>query len=506
MALSSSEAPPVLENHGWHSLSDQLKVSEEASIPLTNIVICVIYLLPHLIAYSRATAHISLPIFRPVVCFLQQLAHTLWCPYWGAPWGESVRAGESAAGRSTGHCSSGAAQGTCGTTNSTKGRLNTTNTPKNQHRKRKRKDDDEKGPPEQVQKLDTGSTFACPFYLHDRHEWHNCLRNYTLTRIVDVRLHLLRVHLLAPQCPVCGEEFRENSAESDSAEDRCNLHIQLQACEPSPSPLPTRHGLTRDDVEAVRRVAARRNGRGAADPAAEKWFDIWDIVFPNIPRPYSPYITDNADIQRIRDMNDDIFAGEQWRGLTEPVRGSNPSLQNVSRGTLMAIAERFVAMYRRMYHVPGQPASGAEANTVADTPVASSMDNSLQQRHDWEVVSAPSQPAQATVTPLPPVHPPEASSTGIGQQWMLQQTHGHPSSYARPHTNTTTQASQSLYSDFLMDAQIQSSDFSFQDINDLLDPPNRPGSPSQAFNNEYGSSTLGFWGHPGDAADEAGLG
>lgn len=467
-------------------------MSEEVSIPLTNIIICIIYLLPRFLAYSRGTAHISLPIFRPVFCFLQRLGYTLWCLYWGAPCGESVRAGEPAAGPSAGGCRSGAVHRACGTTNPADAHLNTTNIARHQRRKRKRREDDEKGRPEQIPKLDAGqpsSPFACPFYLYDRHEWHNCLRNYTLNRIVDVRLHLTRAHSLAQQCPICGVEFKEDSAESVSAEDRFSAHVQLQTCQPLPSPLPPRHGLTRDQFESVRAIAGRRNGRRATDPAAEKWFEIWDIIFPTTPRPSSPYISDHPDIQRIRDMNEHILAGEQWRELTFPARESSPSLQNISRNTIMIITERLVTFYRRMSQHADQTVPEAVSNiTAADAPVISSSDDSLQQRQDWEVVSAPSQPAPATEDPLPPVNP--AAAAAGQNQWISQPAPVHLSSGGQPHNNTMAQMRRPLSPfasdmDFSMDLQhIPDSIFDFEDVDDSLEPPGRPESPSQFFNDD----------------------
>lgn len=492
-------------------------MSEEASIQLTNIAICTIYLLqvPHLITNTSGPEHISLPIFRPVSCFLQQLAHSLWCPHWGTPWGESVRAGESAAGRSTGNCRPGAAHRASGTTNSSKVRLNTTNTTRKQQKKRKRQDDDENEPPDRIPKLDPSEfscPFACPFYLHDPYEWCNCLRSYTLNRIVDVRLHLTRVHLLAPQCPLCGQEFQDD--QSGSAEDRCNEHIEQQTCTPLPSPPPARHGLTRDQFEAVRAIAGHRSGRRGADSAKEKWFEMWDIIFPGTPRPLSPYIRDHADIQRINDMNRAIFAGEQWRELTPTAGESSPA----TRRMYMAIADRFLAIYRRMYPEPNQQAPGAPASTVAATPVTSSMGDSMQQGNGWEFVSAPSQPAPATENPLPSVPPATATAAPGHGQWMLQHTHGHLSSTGPPHNNNDTMArmNQPLsllepsgpgfsmnapIPDFSMDTNIP--DFTLQDFEDPLQTPGRSGSPSQVFSTDYELNTSGFWGRLGDSDDEA---
>lgn len=474
---------------------------EEVSIPLTNIIIFVLYLIVHLIAYSRFTAHISLPILRPFFRFLQQLVRTLWCPYWGGPWGESVFAGGPGAGRSTGDCRPpAAAHRACGPPNSAKTRLNTTDPDRHQRRKRKRKDDDEKGPPEQVPKVDSGQSsrpFACPLYLHNRHRWHNCL-HYTLNRIVDVRLHLSRAHALGPRCPICFEEFRDDPAEPLSADDRFNAHIQLRTCQPLPSPPPSRDGLTRDQFEAVRAVGGRRNGRRVTDPAAEKWFDIWEIIFPDEPRPLSPYLDDHPDVQRIRDMNNEILSGEQWRNLTVPTRGSSPSLQNASRNTIQTILERLLPYYR-LYQDPDRAA--------ADTPVTSSMSDSQQQSHDWEFVSAPSQQAQATEDPSLLDHPaPAATGHDHGE---FQQTRGYPSSDGQSHNITMTQMNQppSAFAnemDLLMGMNFSDPFFNFPDFNGPLEPPARTGTPSQNFPNDYGTDPSGVWRHQGgDTTDRA---
>ncbi|KAH8757908.1 hypothetical protein F5883DRAFT_153528 [Diaporthe sp. PMI_573] len=96
-------------------------------------------------------------------------------------------------------------------TNPAMARLNTTNRKTkttNQHRRSERKDDDTNIPSDQGAQLGHGRSpapFACPFYLHDRHGWYDCLRKYTLNRIVDVRLHLCRVHLLQRNPGLIGE-------------------------------------------------------------------------------------------------------------------------------------------------------------------------------------------------------------------------------------------------------------------------------------------------------------
>ncbi|KAH8760494.1 hypothetical protein F5883DRAFT_140722 [Diaporthe sp. PMI_573] len=363
------------------------------------------------------------------------------------------------------------------------------NTMSNQRGKRKRGDDDEKKPSKQKTKLDSdqcADPFACPFYLHNRYEWHTCLRNYTLKRIVDVRLHLLRVHLLAPQCPTCGHEFK-----GDSAEDRCNVHIQLRTCQPLPLPLPSRHGVTGDQLEDIRTIATRRPDRRVKDPAAAKWFEMWDIIFPSSARPASPYNTEQPDVQRTRDLNELILSSERWRDVIIPTRESSPSLQNASRSTVAAIAHGLEASYRRIYRDLDRPTPEVASNTVADTPMSSSMDASLPPSQGWEVLPSSSQPVQATEDPLPPGHP----ATGP-DQWMFQQTHGYLSSDRRSQNNPMAPGSQSLSpfpSDpyFLTDAQIQGSTGDFPD-DDFLGNLVEPGSPSQCFMDNYGSSSSGL--------------
>lgn len=314
---------------------------------------------------------------------------------------------------------------------------NTTIEPANKTGARRRKrwghDDDEEGSSEEVKKLGTrrsSRTFACPFYLYDRLEGHNCLRNHTLNRIADVRTHLLRSHSLPPQCPSCGEVFDEDSAGSGPDEDRFDEHVKLHTCQALPTPPRPRRGITRDQFDAVQKSARRGPGWHTKDPPAEKWFEIWDIIFPGTPRPVSPYLTEHPDVQRIRDMNDAIFSGHQWRDLTFSARGSSPTRQNVSRKTLMTIAEDFVELYRQIYQDQNRPGhEPADNDLVADTSVISSMDRSPQEHWARVHTVAPSDPLRAIQDPVPSGHP--ATATGTHDQWMIQQTRGYSSSHDR---------------------------------------------------------------------------
>lgn len=480
---------------------------ENASILFANIIICILYLLPHFIAYSVFSAYLSLPVIRPLCRFLEQLAHTLWCPYWAARWGISIHAGETAAGQPTGNCRSGVVRRTSGASNSAKNCINPMGTASDPHRKGPRKhgrDDDDKAPPSKTVKLDTGqpaSQFACPFYLHSRHEWHNCLRNYTLHRIVDVRLHLLRVHLLAPQCPSCGREFK-----GDSAEDHCNTHIQLRNCQRLPLPLPARHGVTGDQLEAMRAIATRRTGRRGQDTAAAKWFEMWDIIFPDTTRPASPYITEHPDVQRINDMNQFILTNERWPEDIISTSASSPILLDMPRNALVATMEGLLASYRRIYRGLNRSSTPEVlADTVPVTPVTSLPSTALQPSPDLELLSANTQPVQASEGPLlPPGH--QATTAADPSQWTLQPPNATFSLSGSSHNNNPvaqrTHSTSPLASDpySFTDTQIQESDVNFQDIDDFIETH---GSITQFINN-YGSNSSDFWSNfDADAADEA---
>ncbi|KAG8162727.1 hypothetical protein KVR01_007205 [Diaporthe batatas] len=490
---------------------------ENASILFANIVICVLYLLPHFIIYSVLSAHISLPLLRPFYRCLQELGRALRCPYLAARWGVSVHAGETTAGQPTGACRSGAVHRTSGASDAAKNRLNSMGASSDHRPKGPRKrgrDDDEKAPPSKNAKLDSdqsGLQFACPFYLHDCYEWHNCLRNYKLHRIVDVRLHVMRIHTLPPQCPSCGEEFEGDQPES--ADDRCNAHIQLRSCQPLPDPPPPRQGVTGDQIVAIRSIATNRSGRRGdpQDSARAKWFEIWRIIFPDSTPPTSPYITDHPDVQWIIDMNRFILTGDRWREIIASARESSPSLLNMSRNTFAAILDSLSAHYRRINGGSYRLTPAVSAATVTNTPVTAPAVNSSQPGPDQAAPpSANRQSAQAADGfLLPPEYDQPAAAAGPSQR-LLQPTNASPSPGGQPDNNSFTQGSPSMphfdsgpqsLTDAMVQELIESLPESLPDSEDFLETSQYV-SMSQISNN-YGQNTSSFWGDfNADAADE----
>lgn len=208
--------------------------------------------------------------------------------------------------------------------------------------------------------------FACPFYLHDRLRHSECL-NIRLTRLSDVRQHLLeRAHNQVVHCPVCGTTFAGRTAD---ARRRRDAHVREETCEPSPSPL-NFPGITEDEEQSIRQIA--RNTRTTQYSEVQRWFMIWDFLFPGEPRPDSPFLSDVPDIQRVVDWRNVIFGNDLWRELpTEPwTIAMRPEEQ---RSGMFNIIDSFIEQARGLVGqnaVPVEDDHGADSSSFieVDTP------------------------------------------------------------------------------------------------------------------------------------------
>ncbi len=115
--------------------------------------------------------------------------------------------------------------------------------------------------------------FGCPFYKYNPIQHKDCLLRNRLTETSFVVQHLARSHKSQPiHCPICGEMFdRRND---------CDDHIRLQSCERR---IFHHKGLTEDQLNHLREP---RRGLNEAD----RWYRLWNIIFPNILPPDSPYV------------------------------------------------------------------------------------------------------------------------------------------------------------------------------------------------------------------------
>lgn len=116
---------------------------------------------------------------------------------------------------------------------------------------------------------------ACHFQKHDPERYALCgIKTGGFDTIAHVKQHLKRSHQRDPNyCPRCMQTF--------GTEEQKNEHLLRLVSSPCPADpdaaLPA--GMSPETVRAL----TRRAGKG--DDLQEQWFGVWDVIFPDIPRP-----------------------------------------------------------------------------------------------------------------------------------------------------------------------------------------------------------------------------
>ncbi len=121
---------------------------------------------------------------------------------------------------------------------------------------------------------------ACPYYKYNPIKHFRCLVGYDLRETCHVVQHLLRCHDKPIHCRTCGQTF--------SKEDECNAHIEARSCEQTEF----HHPGMDDDQRKNIRDSQRRRGLNEVG----RWFDLWGILFPDTPRPDSPYVGSHFEV------------------------------------------------------------------------------------------------------------------------------------------------------------------------------------------------------------------
>ncbi|KAH7121823.1 hypothetical protein B0J13DRAFT_158888 [Dactylonectria estremocensis] len=117
---------------------------------------------------------------------------------------------------------------------------------------------------------------ACPFWKNDPKKFKQCF-HLKLTEIKRVKQHLIRKHTPEHYCNRCLVVF--------PSEEGLETHLTSQICA---------RGITK--LEGIsyeqRKKLQCKSNRDSSE--SERWFAIWTIIFPNEPRPSSPYIPTGA--------------------------------------------------------------------------------------------------------------------------------------------------------------------------------------------------------------------
>lgn len=127
-------------------------------------------------------------------------------------------------------------------------------------------------PDHQAQKI-----FACPYWKASPNGYRPCFK-LELRDVSRVKQHLNRSHAPKFYCPRCWLTFKRGET--------YNAHIMRPSstmC--APNPLARLEGLSHEQRDRL----SCRTGL-ASMPEFDKWFAVWDIVFPGTQRPSSPYL------------------------------------------------------------------------------------------------------------------------------------------------------------------------------------------------------------------------
>ncbi|KAI1342191.1 hypothetical protein F5Y15DRAFT_334196 [Xylariaceae sp. FL0016] len=138
--------------------------------------------------------------------------------------------------------------------------------------------------------------FACPFYKYFGNS-SLCGPPYKHRRICDLKQHLDRKHLKI-YCPTCRYPF-----DIDETRER-DEHINQRQCR-----LRDSHDtfITYEQSERMRTIRNIRDER-------ERWYAIWDIIFPGIPHPPSPY-AHNGFKDQLWDTHAEYLQTDRFRAL-----------------------------------------------------------------------------------------------------------------------------------------------------------------------------------------------
>ncbi|KAI0113684.1 hypothetical protein GGR51DRAFT_506241 [Nemania sp. FL0031] len=121
---------------------------------------------------------------------------------------------------------------------------------------------------------DTRQVLACPYWKLDSEKYRSCCK-LSHKRIRDVKQHLHRRHTPEYYCPRCFETFDDSQ--------RYEAHVA------SPLPCQRQTGGRLDGISIAQDKELRKKSDRKLDEE-QQWFAIWDILFPNQPRPCSAYV------------------------------------------------------------------------------------------------------------------------------------------------------------------------------------------------------------------------
>lgn len=219
-------------------------------------------------------------------------------------------------------------------------------------RNKKPKDGPSDDPPDgedskkpQPGETDTEPELACPFYLQDRCTYARC-RKFKFRSMADVKQHILRVHKHPLHCPICHRIFASGHEDAQSRGQK-KKHVRQRNCVKSEKEGP---GLTEAQVQQL------KNTKGRPGKMRETWNDVWNILFPGVPHPESPYHTSSELEATVGDLLNSFWESGAGRDLPTERR--------------LAMEECFALLAD---HIPIYEATPPLSHTAPEAPEAPAM-------------------------------------------------------------------------------------------------------------------------------------
>ncbi|KAK4167480.1 hypothetical protein QBC43DRAFT_255955 [Cladorrhinum sp. PSN259] len=172
------------------------------------------------------------------------------------------------------------------------------------------------GPPSSPSGPRDSPLLACPFHKRDpikysmhresgtakKHKYRPCT-GPGFKSIQRLKEHLRRTHSPV-QCERCKETFNPGKGG-----DRAESLNKLAEHRKNETPCPLRDASLKEGVDEVQwAMLDKQNRRKNAEAhRVEKWFEIWDVLFPGVPRPDNPWHELQAPLSLIPKDGEDYF-------------------------------------------------------------------------------------------------------------------------------------------------------------------------------------------------------